>query len=92
MVFNSMNKIGKFMRILLLYDLPSVTNADKKIYRNFVKYLTTEGFIRIQESVFVKACLNANAVKTCKTRIRKRKYTIICFNRRKLSKGREHQR
>ncbi len=58
-----MNKIGKFMRILLLYDLPSVTNADKKIYRNFVKYLTTEGFIRIQESVFVKACLNANAVK-----------------------------
>ena len=55
MVFNSMNKIGKFMRILLLYDLPSVTNADKKIYRNFVKYLTTEGFIRIQESVFVKA-------------------------------------
>ena len=31
MVFNSMNKIGKFMRILLLYDLPSVTNADKKI-------------------------------------------------------------
>lgn len=56
MVFNSMNKIGKFMRILLLYDLPSVTNADKKIYRNFVKYLTTEGFIRIQESVFVKAC------------------------------------
>lgn len=70
MVFNSMNKIGKFMRILLLYDLPSVTNADKKIYRNFVKYLTTEGFIRIQESVFIKACLNANAVKTCKTRIR----------------------
>ena len=46
------------MRILLLYDLPSVTNADKKIYRNFVKYLTTEGFIRIQESVFVRLCHN----------------------------------
>ena len=70
MALNSMNKIGKFMRILLLYDLPSVTNKDKKIYKEFVKFLITEGFVRIQESVFVKACLNANAVKTCKNRIR----------------------
>lgn len=58
------------MRVLLLYDLPSVTNADKKIYRDFVKFLTTEGFVRIQESVFVKACLNANSLKACKNRIR----------------------
>ena len=39
---------GRFMRILLFFDLPIESNKDKKEYREFVKLLTGEGFIRLQ--------------------------------------------
>ena len=39
---------NRFMRILLFFDLPTETNKDKREYRKFVKFLISEGFIRIQ--------------------------------------------
>lgn len=50
------------MRILLFFDLPSVTKKDIKEYTDFVKYLKLNGFVRMQESVFTKLALNNTVV------------------------------
>lgn len=55
---------GRFMRIMLFFDLPMVSGKEKKIYRNFVKFLTNEGYIRIQYSLFCKLCINADSAQT----------------------------
>lgn len=60
----------RYMRILLFYDLPSVTNAEKKAYRKFTKFLEKEGFIRLQESVYSKLVLNSTVSKATLERVR----------------------
>ncbi len=55
---------GRFMRILLFFDLPMETNNDKKAYRKFVKYLTGAGYLRIQYSVYCKLCINNDSAQT----------------------------
>ena len=46
------------MRIILFFDLPVLTNTEKKDYRYFVKYLNKSGFIMVQKSVYAKLTLN----------------------------------
>ena len=50
------------MRILLFFDLPTVSNLDKKNYRLFRKGLIKEGFLQMQESVYSKLVLNRTSV------------------------------
>ena len=59
----------KFMRLILFFDLPMVTKSDQRIYRKFIKYLTSEGYIRIQYSVYCKLCINNDSIKTYKKRL-----------------------
>ena len=64
-------KIGnRFMRIILMFDLPTETSQDLKNYRDFVKYLKIEGFIRVQYSVYSKLCINHDAAQTAAKRLR----------------------
>lgn len=49
------------MRVLVFYDLPTLTNQNKKDYRYFNKFLRKKGFIQIQESVYSKLALNQTA-------------------------------
>ncbi len=42
------------MRMLVFFDLPTITNEDKKNYRAFRKLLIKNGFIMLQESVYCK--------------------------------------
>ena len=54
------------MRILVFFDLPTETSKDRKVYSKFRKFLIKEGFVMMQESVYVKLVLNnsvANAVR-----------------------------
>lgn len=51
----------RHMRLVLFFDLPSVTTADQKAYRWFVKSLKKEGFIMLQESVYVKMAIDKQA-------------------------------
>lgn len=37
-----------------MFDLPSVSNEEKKEYRHFIKLLKKEGFFLVQESVYSK--------------------------------------
>jgi len=53
------------MRIMVFFDLPTLTSKDMREYRRFRKYLIKTGFIMNQESVYSKLALNttvANAV------------------------------
>lgn len=52
----------RYMRILLFYDLPTLSSANLKAYRDFVKDIIKIGFYRIQESVFVKMAINPQSV------------------------------
>ena len=40
--------------ILLFFDLPVLTSGQRRQYRKFMKYLKSSGFIRLQESVYVR--------------------------------------
>ena len=44
----------RFMRMLVFFDLPTLTTEDKRQYRQFRKLLIKNGFIMLQESVYCK--------------------------------------
>lgn len=46
------------MRILVFFDLPTLTLDDKRQYRKFRKFLIEKGFLMMQESVYCKLVLN----------------------------------
>ena len=44
----------RFMRMLVFFDLPTLTSEDRRNYRLFRKTLIKNGFIMLQESVYCK--------------------------------------
>ena len=60
---------NRFMRMILFFDLPVTTPQGRREYTRFVKYLDSDGFIRIQESVFCKLCINIDSAKTLSKRV-----------------------
>ncbi|MFI3176059.1 MAG: CRISPR-associated endonuclease Cas2 [Eubacteriales bacterium] len=46
------------MRVIVFFDLPSITPSDKRHYVKFRKFLIKSGFLMMQESVYVKLALN----------------------------------
>lgn len=52
------------MRIIVFFDLPSITYSERKAYQNFRKKLIKDGFIMLQESVYCKLTLNNSIVKS----------------------------
>lgn len=49
------------MRIILMFDMPVDSLAEKRTYRKFRKFLINEGFIMHQYSVYSKILLNNTA-------------------------------
>ncbi len=47
------------MRVLVFFDLPTITASDKKAYRNFRKNIIKSGFFMMQESVYCKLVPNS---------------------------------
>ena len=45
-----------------MFDLPTVTAANRRHYRQFVKFIKSLGFIMFQESVYVKLSVNEAAI------------------------------
>ncbi len=60
---------NRFMRLVVIFDLPTITKTDKRNYRKFVKYLKNEGYIRIQYSVYSKLCINNNSCSTASKKL-----------------------
>ena len=40
--------IYEFMRLILFFDLPVVSKADRKVYASFRKYLISNGYLMMQ--------------------------------------------
>lgn len=49
----------KLMRLLVLFDLPMITNEEKKQYNKFRKVLLNDGFTMLQFSIYMRFCKNA---------------------------------
>ena len=61
------------MRVIVFFDLPVITNANRKDYRKFHKYLIKSGFLMMQESVYCKLAQNAVMAEFIIENIRKNK-------------------
>ncbi len=44
----------RFMRMMVFFDLPTISLEDKRNYRQFRKLLIKNGFIMLQESVYCR--------------------------------------
>lgn len=63
----------RFMRILVMFDLPVITSAERKEYTKFRKYLIKSGFIMMQESVYCKLTPNSTLADAVIENVRKNK-------------------
>ena len=61
----------RYMRVLVLFDLPMVSIQERRIYGKFRKYLMKNGFLMLQESVYCKMALNQTAANSIMEGIRK---------------------
>lgn len=63
----------RFMRMLVMFDLPTATPTDRRHYRLFRKMLIQNGFYMLQESIYTRMLLN--------TSVQKRSLEIIRNNK-----------
>lgn len=61
------------MRMLVMFDLPTVTAEDRKNYARFRKLLIKNGFYMMQESVYTRMLLNPSVQRSVTEIIRKNK-------------------
>lgn len=50
--------VNRFMRILVMFDLPTTTSEDKREYLHFRKHLIKMGFDMLQYSVYCRITRN----------------------------------
>lgn len=62
----------RFMRVVVLFDLPMESSSEVREYTHFRKHLIQEGFMMLQKSVYVKLCLNSVAAKSIMNNVRKK--------------------
>lgn len=61
------------MRVMVFFDLPVLTEKNRKDYRAFRKFLIKSGFLMLQESVYCKLAQNATVADTILENVRKNK-------------------
>lgn len=63
----------RFMRVIVFFDLPTLTSENKREYTRFRKFLIKNGFLMMQESVYTKMALNQTAASSIAESVRKNK-------------------
>ena len=63
----------RYMRIIVLFDLPVTTASDRREYTRFRKYLIKNGFLMMQESVYCKLAQNSTAADLIVQNVKKNK-------------------
>ncbi|MCX4374609.1 MAG: CRISPR-associated endonuclease Cas2 [Lachnospiraceae bacterium] len=61
------------MRVIVLFDLPVTTAAQRREYTRFRKFLLKSGFVMQQESVYSKLALNTTVAQRIAENVRKSK-------------------
>lgn len=64
---------GRFMRVIVFFDLPVGTASERREYARFRKGLMKDGFLMMQESVYCKLALNPTAANAIMDAVRTRK-------------------
>lgn len=54
--------MNKYMRILVLFDLPVKTKSERKAATKFRKFLLNDGYYMVQYSVYARICNGPDAV------------------------------
>ena len=49
---------NRFMRLILMFDLPTNTSTDKKNYNTFKKHIVNLGFCMLQYSIYTRIVKN----------------------------------
>lgn len=55
----------RYMRVIVFFDLPTLSASERRQYNVFRKFLVRDGFFMMQESVYCKLAMNqlsANAI------------------------------
>lgn len=63
----------RYMRVVVFFDLPVLTEANRRDYRVFRKFLIKSGFMMVQESVYCKLAQNSSVGDAIIDNIRKNK-------------------
>ena len=63
----------RFMRVIVMFDLPTLTKDNMRDHRRFRKFLLKNGFIMLQESIYTKLTLNSTNAKLVQDNVRKNK-------------------
>ena len=62
--------MNKFMRLMIFFDLPTKTKAEKKAASQFRTFLKKDGYYMMQWSVYSRICNGADAVDMHKRRLK----------------------
>lgn len=57
----------------MFFDLPVLTDKNRRDYRTFRKFLIKSGFIMLQESVYCKLAQNSSVAETITSNVKKNK-------------------
>lgn len=60
----------RYMRVLLFFDLPTLTVNDRTNYRKFRNFLIKNGFMMMQESVYSKIAKNMSSAEAIARKLR----------------------
>lgn len=63
----------RYMRVLVFFDLPTATKNDRREYMHFRKFLISNGFLMLQESVYCKLALNTTVADNIVLNVKKNK-------------------
>lgn len=63
----------RFMRMIVMFDLPSESAEEKRNYRRFRKALITNGFYMMQESVYTRMLITPSAQLSALEAVRRNK-------------------
>lgn len=61
------------MRLIVMFDLPTLNATDMRNYREFRKFLIKNGFMMMQESVYTKIALNQSMAQLIANKVRDNK-------------------
>lgn len=66
----------RYMRIIVMFDMPMQTAEDRREYTQFRKYLIKNGFLMLQESIYCKLALNTTVAQAVVNNVRKNKPAV----------------
>ncbi|MBQ8000516.1 MAG: CRISPR-associated endonuclease Cas2 [Ruminococcus sp.] len=79
------------MRVIVFFDLPTESVKDRREYSRFRRMLIKNGFMMMQESVYVKLTLNQNTAQMVVDGIKKNKppqglVQVLCITEKQFQR------